>query len=85
MEETGHIDGMGAPVSGPRCRLCGESIGVYEPLVAVEWGRARKTSRAAEAEIATTPGEYWHLACHEHLCGTTPGATADTHESPLAG
>jgi hypothetical protein len=51
-------------MSNPRCRHCGEPIGVYEPLVVVTDGIARTSSRAGEPAISTRPGEYYHLACH---------------------
>lgn len=100
MSDTGHAQAQGAPqvtggrVAGPVCSCCGESIGVYEPLIAVERGRARRTSRAAEPQIATSPGEYRHLECHvlrgraaeqdarEHMRTHGP---AHARESVLAG
>lgn len=46
----------------PRCRHCGEVIGVYEPMIVLDGGQARKTSRAVEA--ATGPfGECYHQEC----------------------
>ena len=50
----------------PRCRRCGEPIGVYEPLVVVVDGAARLTSRAAEPAVSTAPGEHYHFECHGH-------------------
>jgi hypothetical protein len=75
-----------APAPGPRCSCCGEPVGVYEPLVAIERGRARQTSRAAEPAIATTPGEYRHLACHAHRAQPRSQAPRELREeSALAG
>ncbi|HYM46318.1 MAG TPA: hypothetical protein VES65_09210 [Solirubrobacteraceae bacterium] len=65
MTELAGADGQRRPAGGPVCRLCSEKIGVYEPLVVVEQGRARTTSRALEPALSTAPGEYRHLACHE--------------------
>ena len=55
-----------------RCNLCGEVIGVYEPLiVAVSGETTRETSQAAEREIASRPGKHYHLACwNEHKAPT---------------
>lgn len=32
----------------PRCGDCGQIIGVYEPLIALDSGRVRETSRAQD-------------------------------------
>jgi hypothetical protein len=69
----------------PECVLCGEPIGVYEPLVTIERGRARTTSRAAEPALSTTAGEYRHLACHERHAQPRPRAAKEARESSLAG
>lgn len=65
MNDNGHIHATPGPYHGLRCGLCGEAIGVYEPLIAIEHGRARQTSRAAEPALASAPGDYRHLDCHE--------------------
>jgi hypothetical protein len=70
---------------GSECRCCGEPIGVYEPLVAIERGRARMTSRAAEPAISATPGEYRHLACHEAVASADAEPLTQPRESSLAG
>lgn len=44
------------------CQLCGEVIGVYEPLVVSESSYARVTSRAAEPALPAT-GSYCHHSC----------------------
>ncbi|HMD52753.1 MAG TPA: hypothetical protein VKG62_08550 [Solirubrobacteraceae bacterium] len=46
------------------CELCGEVIGVYEPLIAVGEGDARETSRAAEPNLQEGV-ECFHRACFE--------------------
>lgn len=51
-----------APVS-TRCRHCGDVIGVYEPMIVITDGQARKTSKAAEKETALPRGECYHHAC----------------------
>jgi hypothetical protein len=84
MSDNGHIRVASGRAPGPRCSRCGEPIGVYEPLVVIERGRARRTSRAAEPEIATAPGEYRHLACHEHRAPSRPRAPRELRESALA-
>lgn len=51
-----------------RCRLCGEVIGVYEPLVTVRDGRVHESSRAREAvELPAREGERYHRACYGRL------------------
>jgi hypothetical protein len=64
--------GMGQPqgerqfMEFPRCPVCDDIIGVYEPLMHVRGGLATRTSRAAEPEICTR-GQCFHLACYEGL------------------
>jgi hypothetical protein len=58
-------NGMPGPQAGPVCRLCGKPIGVYEPLVVIEQGRTRTTSRAAEPALSSAPGEYRHVVCND--------------------
>jgi hypothetical protein len=48
----------------PRCACCDDVIGVYEPVVVVEDGGARKTSYAAEPELAREEGKHYHDACY---------------------
>lgn len=45
------------------CELCGEVIGVYEPLVVCERSYARTTSLAAEPGLRARDGAYSHRAC----------------------
>jgi hypothetical protein len=47
-----------------RCAYCGEVIGAYEPLVALLDGRARSTSKMAEAADGGPLGECYHRACY---------------------
>lgn len=48
-----------------RCGHCGDVIGIYEPLVLVENGRARQTSCAAEPQLlAHEAGTHYHRACY---------------------
>jgi hypothetical protein len=59
MSHDGH-DTIGARF---HCRLCGEVIGVYEPLVAFTSSGSRTTSRAAEPEL--DPADtYYHRLCY---------------------
>ena len=55
------------PSDRPRCEYCGDVIGVYERFVAVSSDTiARETSRAAEPNLAATPGASWyHKACYQ--------------------
>ncbi len=48
----------------PACEACGAALGVYEPLVVVEGGQARRTSLAAEPRLPGAPGRVFHLACY---------------------
>jgi hypothetical protein len=47
-----------------RCRGCGETIGVYEPLVAYDGNSARTTSRAAEPQLKGSAAAYYHRDCY---------------------
>jgi len=54
----------------PRCELCGEVIGVYEPLIYVHAGGVRQSSRAADPVLsATASGSLYHAACYEPSSG----------------
>jgi hypothetical protein len=68
-DNNGHIADRRVPRPGPRCDVCGEPIGVYEPLIAIERGRARRTSRASEPGIGRAAGEYRHRECHDERRG----------------
>lgn len=52
----------------PRCTVCDDVIGVYEPLVHIDHELARHTSRAAEPGV-TSSGQSFHLDCYERLVG----------------
>lgn len=43
-----------------KCRHCGDVIGVYEPMIVLAEGEARKTSRLNEDDTA---GDCFHHAC----------------------
>jgi hypothetical protein len=53
----------------PRCGVCEDVIGVYEPLVHVDHELARRTSRAAEPGVTSSGGQSFHLECYERLVG----------------
>jgi hypothetical protein len=72
MNDSAHIHATGAPELRLRCSLCGEAIGVYEPLIAIERGRARQSSCAAEPEIGRAAGEFRHRECHERRSAPAP-------------
>jgi len=57
------------PVSGqrPRCAVCHDVIGVYEPLVHVFEGLVWRTSRAAEPAVAGAAGTLYHAGCYERM------------------
>jgi hypothetical protein len=72
---------MTAEVESPphrplRCARCGELIGVYEPLVHVIGETVRRTSRAADPEIATQTGCFYHDGCYR------PGGVS-RHNGPI--
>jgi hypothetical protein len=60
--------------SPPRCQLCGEVIGVYEPLVLVRAGTPYTTSIVAEAHLFPTIEACYHGACYEDRAVTISGA-----------
>lgn len=78
-------DPDGPPDDRLRCRLCGDVIGVYEPLVHSLDGAARATSRAAEPGVASAPGERYHRDCYEPLDLTAGSVVPDNAGRRLAG
>jgi len=46
-----------------RCILCGNEIGVYEPMLIVGEDGERETSRAAEPELVVGEERLYHSAC----------------------
>ena len=55
----------------PRCALCGDVIGSYEPMILVEDGKPRKTSASAKqdrdpqaSERDPQASERYHAACY---------------------
>jgi hypothetical protein len=55
-------------VEPPRCAVCEDIIGVYEPLVHLGGDVATRSSRALEPEICSS-GHCFHLECYERLTG----------------
>jgi hypothetical protein len=51
------------------CEICGDVIGVYEPLVMRTIESERATSRAAEPELRARDGAYFHRTCHDAAAG----------------
>lgn len=51
---------------GP-CAICGDVLGVYEPVVIIDGGGPRVTSQAAESELPRDDAVRYHLACYEAL------------------
>jgi hypothetical protein len=47
-----------------RCELCGEVIGVYEPMVCVGDDGVRRTSVLAEPPRRADPEHSFHDACY---------------------
>ena len=58
----------------PRCRHCKDVIGVYEPIVVVRDGDPRRTSRAAEQDLASDISECYHSACYSEAHCEDPQA-----------
>jgi hypothetical protein len=56
----------------PRCEICGEPVGVYEPLVKVDGERVCRTSRAAAPDLSWgEDGACYHARCFDQ--GTNAG------------
>jgi hypothetical protein len=53
----------------PRCAVCDDVLGVYEPIMHVVDTHARPTSRAAEPTVSSSEGRCYHLDCYERLVG----------------
>jgi hypothetical protein len=47
----------------PRCRHCGDVIGVYEPMILVSSEGGRETSLAAEPQLDATGCTCFHAPC----------------------
>ena len=56
----------GEPFDPFRCRRCGETIGVYEPLAVAGEEGIRITSRAAEPGLDGREAIYFHRDCFEN-------------------
>jgi hypothetical protein len=56
---------MGSEDVRARCAVCGEALGVYEPIVVIERGREpRVTSRAVENDLNLGEGVVVHRDCY---------------------
>ncbi len=58
----------------PRCSVCGDVIGVYEPLIIVTTTGTRTTSLAKEPELIDDGAELTHLACAESASDVAGGS-----------
>ncbi len=57
-------------MTAPRCELCGEVIGVYEPLIHVHASGVHQSSRAADPGLsAGESGSLYHTACYGPAAG----------------
>lgn len=45
------------------CPVCGDAIGVYEPMIVITGGGARRTSRAREPSLTQDDGILVHASC----------------------
>ena len=57
--------GTGSPESVPRCALCGEPLGIYEPLVELDGEKIIRTSRAARPDLPCVADSSFHARCFE--------------------
>jgi hypothetical protein len=55
-----------------RCQHCRLVIGLYEPMIVLADGEARRTSRAAEHDRGELVGECYHHACYAQAYGQNP-------------
>jgi hypothetical protein len=60
-----------------RCQVCGEVIGVYEPLVAHDENGPRTTARAAEPDLRASAAAYYHHDCYVAIREPAHRAAAD--------
>lgn len=63
----GHNQGEPTVSPFPRCMACDDVIGVYEPLIHVFGGAARRTSLTADQQVCSSSGHCYHLECYERL------------------
>jgi hypothetical protein len=63
----GHDQGEPTVLPFPRCTACDDVIGVYEPLIHVFGGAARRTSLTADPQACLSGGRCYHLECYERL------------------
>ncbi len=68
-QPTNGVDEPGAAMERFLCEVCGDVIGVYEPLVMRMIESERMTSRAAEPELRARDGAYFHRECHDAATG----------------
>jgi hypothetical protein len=62
-----------------RCKHCEDVIGAYEPMIVLEGGRARATSRAAEQDGAWgLAGKCYHAACYEQAAAADGALSVPT-------
>ena len=47
------------------CSICGNRLGVYEPVVVVDKTGTRVTAQAAEPDLPLREGARFHKACFE--------------------
>jgi hypothetical protein len=62
-----------------RCPVCGDVIGLYEPVLAVRHGHSRRTSLANEPSLRDGEETLMHRACATKL--TAPQANGSTPAS----
>lgn len=56
---------------GRRCRVCGDAIGVYEPVVVCDDASPRTTSLAAEPTL-DAGASFYHRLCFANRDGRSP-------------
>ena len=66
------------------CVVCGDVIGVYEPLIVVGSGPMRSSSLAREPGLRSRSGELAHFGCGAGLDGAgADSASLDTRASEI--
>ncbi len=49
------------------CGICGDRLGVYEPVVVIDKSGPRITAQAAEPDLPLREGACFHKVCFERL------------------
>lgn len=69
LQPTSGVDEPSTTMERFLCEICGDVIGIYEPLMMRTIESERTTSRAAEPELRARDGAYLHRECHDTATG----------------